>query len=96
MNVSPHSLTVGYFQKTASAGNPLGLFEIAKSYEQGSGIAADPVKAYAYANLAAARGLTEAATLRDRIAATLVAADIAEAQAMARDWKPVPIENASK
>ncbi len=88
--------SVAYFQRTAAAGNSLGLFEMAKAYEQGTGISSDLVKAHGYANLAAARGLREAAVLRDNLAARLSPEDLGKAQAFAREWKPVPIEKSGK
>lgn len=88
--------SLAYFQRTAAAGNSLGLLEVARAYEQGAGIAVDLIKAHGYANLAAARGLKEAVALRDTIAARLSPEDLGRAQAFARDWKPVPIEQAGK
>uniref|UniRef100_A0A7C1T334 Sel1 repeat family protein n=1 Tax=Agrobacterium albertimagni TaxID=147266 RepID=A0A7C1T334_9HYPH len=85
------ALAFAQFSITASAGNPLGLYEVAKASARGLGTGKDPVKAHAYANLAAVRGMTDAAALRDEIAATLAPQDLAQAQAMAREWKAVPL-----
>jgi uncharacterized protein len=39
-------------------------------------------------NLAAARGIKEAMTNRDKVAKHMTPAQIAEAQKLAREWKP--------
>jgi TPR repeat protein len=82
------------FQITAAAGNPMGLHEVAKAYASGEGVERDLVKAHGFANLAAVRGLEEARVLRDEIAGQLDAASLETAQAFARDWKAVPIDQA--
>lgn len=81
------------FEKTGAQGNPMGLFETAKLLAEDP--KADQVKAYAFANLAAARFHPEAAALRDRIEAGLDATQIAEAQKLSRDWKVVPAAQAA-
>nr|WP_286906375.1 tetratricopeptide repeat protein [Roseovarius sp.] len=82
------------FQRTAAAGNPMGLHELAKAYASGRGVDRDLVKAHGYANLAAVRGLDEARLLRDELAGMLDAASLEMAQAFARDWKAVPLDQA--
>lgn len=82
------------FSVTAAAGNPLGLFEVAKASASGTGTDIDLIKAYAYANLAAVRGMTDAVAVRDDLAAKLDAESLGKAQAMAREWKAIPFEQA--
>jgi TPR repeat protein len=60
-------------------------------YEAGIGVPKDYVLAYMWWNLAAARSLpgdTVAAEARDKVAAKMTADQIAEAQKLAREWKP--------
>ena len=46
-------------------------------------------------NLAGAKGLEEARKIRDQLAAKMTAAQIAEAQRRAREWKEKPLTNQS-
>jgi TPR repeat protein len=57
-------------------------------YFQGQGVPQDYIIAHQWANLAAARGAENAVELRDGIAAKMTPAQIAEAQRLAREWKP--------
>jgi uncharacterized protein len=73
------------FATTAAQGNALGLFYTALFFEE-PGRDADPVKAHAYFNLAAARGHPGAAEKRDLVASKLSDKQISEAQNMAQSW----------
>ena len=55
----------------------------------GQGVVQDYVMAHVWYNLAAARGLKQARATRDRIAQKMTRDQIAEAQRLAREWKPV-------
>ena len=70
-------------QGDASAQYNLGVF-----YDNGLGVPQDKVSAYMWLNLAAAQGKEGAATFRDLIARRMTSAQIAEAQKLAREWKP--------
>ena len=59
-------------------------------YERGQGEPQDYVLAHMWFNLSAARGDAEAARKRDLIAGKMTPAQIAEAQKLAREWKPAP------
>jgi TPR repeat protein len=63
-------------------------------YENGiQGVPKDYVLAYMWANLAAAQGIMlgeHAGEARDRIARLMTPEQTAEAQRLARDWKPKP------
>jgi TPR repeat protein len=48
----------------------------------------DIVRAYMWFNLAAAQGLEGAEKYRDEVAQHMTPAQIAEAQKLAREWKP--------
>lgn len=55
-------------------------------YVLGRGVPQDYVQAYKWLNLAAAHGNDRAVEMRDRLAARMTAAQIAEAQKLAREW----------
>ncbi len=62
-------------------------------YEQGQGVPQDYVQAHMWFNLAASRSPpgadhAKAVKNRDILAAKMTPAQIAEAQRMAREWKP--------
>ena len=62
-------------------------------YREGEGVPQDFIQAHMWLNLAASRfpsGETrnKSARLRDNIAAYMTLAQIAEAQRLARNWKP--------
>jgi TPR repeat protein len=70
-------------QGNASAQNNLGVM-----YAIGNGIPQDYVEAHKWANLAAAQGNKVAEKFMDSIAARMTSDQIAEAQRLAREWKP--------
>lgn len=67
----------------ADAQNNLGFM-----YDTGQGVPQDNVLAHMWFNLAAANGNANAAKNRDIVAAKMTPAQIAEAQKLAREWKP--------
>jgi TPR repeat protein len=70
-------------QGDANAQYNLGIF-----YYYGLGVPQDRVRAHMWLDLAAMQGRESAATFRDRVARIMNPAQIAEAQKLARDWKP--------
>ncbi len=70
-------------QGYADAQNNLGL-----KYDLGQGVPQDYVQAHLWYNLAAAQGNELASKNRDIVADRMTPAQIAEAQRLARDWKP--------
>jgi TPR repeat protein len=62
------------------------LFELGMIYSTGREVAADLIAAHKWFNLAAVRGVPEAATYRQEVAREMSAADVAEAQRAAREW----------
>ena len=58
-------------------------------YRDGRGVSQDRVQAHMWFSLAAASGSKFARISRDRMAVHMTPAQIAEAQRMARDWKPM-------
>ena len=70
-------------QGDANAQYNLGVF-----YDNGLGVPQDKVRAYMWFSLSAAQGREGAAAFRDLIARLMTPAQIAEAQKLAREWKP--------
>ena len=70
-------------QGDATAQYNLGIF-----YDNGLSVPQDPISAYMWFSLSAAQGKEGAATFRDLIARGMTPAQIAEAQKLAREWKP--------
>ena len=75
-------------QGLADAQTSLGML-----YEEGLGVPQDNVRAYMWYSLAAAHStgasLKLAADRRDEVADRMTLAQIAEAQQLAREWKPL-------
>jgi TPR repeat protein len=60
-------------------------------YKRGEGVPQDYVQAHMWFNLAASHeNMSGAVELRDEIASKMTPAQIAEAQKLAREWKPKP------
>jgi uncharacterized protein len=57
-------------------------------YRTGGGVPQDYVIAHMWFNLAAASGDKDAVKARDVVAAKMAPTQIAEAQKLAREWKP--------
>lgn len=66
--------------------NAQNLFELGLLYAGGGEVEPDLVAAHKWFNLAAARGIPEAADYRQEIAREMSAAAVAEAQRAAREW----------
>ncbi len=73
----------GAEQGFASAQNSLG-----KMYRRGRGVPQDDVLAHMWWSLAVARGHEPARKYRDGLAARMPTAQLADAQRLAREWKP--------
>lgn len=72
----------------AERGDGSEQFLLGSIYVTGKGAPKDYVSAYMWLNLAAAKGETRAVELRDKVARLMTPAQIAEAQKLAREWKP--------
>ena len=57
-------------------------------YRSGEGVTQDYVQAHLLWNLAAAQGNKKARENRDLVAKDMTPAQVAEAQTLAREWKP--------
>jgi hypothetical protein len=73
----------------AEQGFPEAQIILGTSYWRGKGVPLDLVLAHMWLNLASAQQ-ADAGSLRDTIAKEMTPGQIAEAQRLAREWKPVP------
>ncbi len=77
-----------WFRKAANQGNADAQYNLGVIYDKGYGVPQDYVQAHMWFNLAAAQDQISATRNRDTVAALMTPAQIAEAQKLARKWKP--------
>jgi hypothetical protein len=80
----------GWYRQAADQGLPRAQYELGNMYERGEGVLQDYVRAHMWFNLAS-RGVDDrqnAINNRDKLAQRMTPAQIAEAQKLAREWKP--------
>ena len=76
------------FKRLAAGGHVKAQFMLGTQYLNGEGVLQDFVQAHKWFNLAASAGHPLAAEYRDRVAARMTRAQVAQAQQLARQWKP--------
>jgi TPR repeat protein len=74
----------------AESGDATAQYNLGVFYDNGLGVPQDKINAYIWFSLAAAQGRKGAAAIRDLMARRMTPGQIAEAQKLAREWKPVP------
>ncbi len=79
---------VRWYRLAAEQGDASAQFKLGLMYGQGEGGPKDYVLAHMWLNLAAAKGMKEAVKGRDILEKRMTPAQLAEAQQMAREWKP--------
>lgn len=79
---------VYWYRLSAKQGNDLAQRQLGLMYEHGDGVPQDYVQAYMWYSLGAANGATRGTALRDALAKLMTPDQIAEAQQLAREWKP--------
>ena len=79
---------IKWFQKAAEQGHAVAKLHLGVMYAEARGVPQDYVRAYMWFNLAAAQGEQKATELLDMAARRMTQAQIAEAQKLARDWRP--------
>ena len=77
-----------WYRKSAEQGDARAQYNLGLMYRNGEGVTQDYVQAHMWLNLAAANGDADAVKNRDIVAAKMTPAQIAEAQKLAREWKP--------
>ncbi len=80
--------TAKWYRAAAQQGDVYSQDQLGFMYVYGRGVPQDYVLAHMWFNLAAAAGGTSGAKTRDFVAAKMTDAQIAEAQRLAREWKP--------
>jgi hypothetical protein len=83
-----YAAAASWFRKAAEQGHASAQLNLGKMSAMGQGVPQDYVIAHMWFNLAAARGHKNAVKVRDMVAARMTPAQIAEAQKLAREWKP--------
>ena len=81
------TLAVEWYRKAADRGNAMAQFNLVVMYNHGRGVQRDYVPAYVWTNLAAAQGHKEARELRDKLQLAMTSGQIAEAQALSREFQ---------
>ena len=89
-----YAAAAGWYRKAADQGGALAQNNLGVMYDNGRGVPQDYVQAHKWFNLAAASLTGEdgkkASKNRDIVAAKMTPAQIAEAQRLAREWRPTP------
>ncbi len=79
---------VRWFRRAAEQGDAEAQHNLGVMYLESRGVPQDYVQAYMWVNLAVAQGREDARKARDILAKPMTPAQIAEAQRLAREWKP--------
>ena len=82
-----HAEAVKWYRLAAEQGHDFAQFSLGNMYRLGQCVPQDNVQAYKWFDLSASRNVG-AFVNRDRVAAKMTPAQIAEAQKLAREWKP--------
>ena len=83
------------WQASAATGDRRAMLALGRLHLQGLGVLQDYVEAHKWFNLAASRGDTEALAERDALTEKMAPAQVAEAQALARVWRPGEVQVSS-
>ena len=87
-NRGDYATALREFRMAAEQGDPVAQFDLGIMYETDQGVQKDLVQAYMWLSLAAAQGHVVVGVIRDEVAKRMTPAQIAEAQRLAREWKP--------
>jgi hypothetical protein len=79
---------VRWYRLAAERGYALAQYNLGRMYYFGKGVPQDYVEGHLWWNLAAAQGDEDAAKNRDIVARLMTPAQLAEAQRLAREWRP--------
>ncbi len=82
-----YGAAMAWYRKAAMQGNAAAQFNLGRMYRLGHGVLQDFVQAYKWFALAAAQGNETARRWQDKAAQLMGPAEIATAEALARDWK---------
>ncbi len=79
---------VRWYRLAAEQGHASGQFSLGAMYIAGQGVPKDYVLAHMWMNMAAAKRVKKAGKGRDLLEILMTSAQLAEAQRLAREWKP--------
>ncbi len=82
------SAIFGVTRKAAGKGHASSQYNLGVMYAKGQGVTQDFVQAHMWFSLAAAKGEETARKGLDLVAEEMTSAEIAEAQRLAREWRP--------
>jgi TPR repeat protein len=85
-----YALAALWYRRAADQGSKVAQWLLGSKYQFGSGVQQDYVQAHMWYNLSAAQGWEAAWLNRALLEREMTRAQIAEAQKLARDWKPRP------
>jgi TPR repeat protein len=83
-----YAAAIEWYRLAADQGNANAQYNLGTMYARGEGLPRDNIRAHMWLNLSAAQGEQDAAESRDRVARGMTPAQIAQAQKLAREWKP--------
>jgi len=78
------------WRQAAAQGHAGAQLNLGVLYDEVQGVPQDYAQAHMWYNLAAAQGDKKASTYRDQLAEKMSPSQIADAQRLAREWKPKP------
>jgi uncharacterized protein len=79
---------VKWYRLAAEQGNVVAQYDLGLMYNDGNGVPQDYVRAHMWFNLSAAQGDQDGIKNRDDVSSKMTPAQLAEAQKLAREWKP--------
>ena len=79
---------VKWYRRAAEQGFADAQYNLGVMYSKGQGVAQDYVQAHKWLNLAATKGDSDSVKGRNIVARVMTPQQIAEAQRLAREWKP--------
>ena len=79
---------VKWYRKAAEQGDASAQYNLGVMYYNGQGVPQDYIQAHMWLNLSAAQGNKVAVQNRDLIASKMSPEQVAQAQRLAREWKP--------
>ena len=90
VDADPDAAARWYLLAAANQGNAEAQFELGLAYAEGDGVSVDSASAYLWFQLAADGHIRAATSKLDALAETMTPNQIAEAQSLARAWRPHP------
>ena len=82
------TIAAEWFLKAADQGHEGAQYNLGVLYSEGKGVSQNIIQAHKWFNLAAVNGSAEAIKARNVASAKMTSQQIAEAQKLAREWKP--------